>query len=285
MEIAVISGKGGTGKSSLTAAFASLSEKVVLADCDVDTANLYILFNPSLEEEEVFVTGQKAVIDEDVCTSCGLCIDYCRFDAICEKDGRVMIFETACDGCGLCNRVCPSEAIKMVDEDKSKMYSGSFRHGEMVYGRLAPGEENSGKLVNLVRAKAKKIASDYQLDILIDGPPGISCATISSITGVDKVIIVSEPSISGLHDMKRALEITDHFGLDTSVIINKYDINECLSTEIEDFCRTRDIPIVGKIPFNRLIVNAMVNCKTVIEWAPDADLSHIIKECFQKISS
>ena len=283
MEIAVISGKGGTGKSSLVAAFASLSEKVVLADCDVDAANLYILFDPSHDEEEVFVSGQKAVIEEDICTSCGLCINYCRFDAIGEKDGRVKIFETACDGCGLCEKVCPLEAIEMVNEDKSRMYSGSFRHGKMVYGRLAPGEENSGKLVNMVRAKAKKIAGDCQLDILIDGPPGIGCAAISAITGVDKVLIVTEPSVSGLHDMKRTLEITDYFGLGTSVIINKYDLNECLSSEIEHYCRNRDISIAGKIPFNRLMVDAMINCKSVVEFVPEDELTQIIKESFQTI--
>ena len=284
MEIAVISGKGGTGKSSLVAAFATLSEKVVLADCDVDAANLHILFDPSHEEETVFVSGQKAVIHEDKCNSCGVCIDYCRFDAIYEKDGRVVILDTVCDGCGLCARVCPLEAIEMEDENRSRMYSGFFRYGNMVYGRLAPGEENSGKLVNMVRAKAKEIAKGNQLNTLIDGPPGIGCAAISAITGVDRVIVVTEPSVSGLHDMKRALEITNHFGIDTFVIINKYDLNKCMSSEIERYCLNRHIPIIGKIPFDKLIVDAMVNCKTIVEWAPDAEITRTIKESFDKIT-
>ncbi|NLY25454.1 MAG: P-loop NTPase [Bacteroidales bacterium] len=284
MEIAIISGKGGTGKSSISAAFATLSEKVVLADCDVDAANLYLLFHPGHDEEQVFISGQKAVIDDDRCTSCGHCIDYCRFDAINLSDGKVVISETACDGCGLCARVCPFGAISMVDSDKSRMYAGSFRNGMMVYGRLSPGEENSGKLVNMVRSKAQSMAGEHQLDtIIIDGPPGIGCAAISTITGVDHVLIVTEPSVSALHDMKRALEITSSFHLTTSVIINKFDVNESLSDEIEHYCRNRDIPIVGKIPFDRLMVDAMVNCKTVIEWAPESEIATIIKAGFHTI--
>jgi len=154
----------------------------------------------------------------------------------------------------------------------------------MVYGRLSPGEENSGKLVNMVRSKAKSMASNHQLDtIIIDGPPGIGCAAISTITGVDHVVIVTEPSVSGLHDMKRALEIASIFNLATSVIINKFDLNEPLSDEIEHYCRNRGIPVVGKIPFDRFMVDAMVNCKTVVEWAPDSEIAHIIKESFHTI--
>ena len=209
MEIAVISGKGGTGKSSISAAFATLSEKVVLADCDVDAANLYILFNPTHEEERIFVSGQKAIIDYDKCRNCGSCLDSCRFGAISLSDGEIVISDILCDGCKLCSRICPFEAINMENEDKSRMYAGSFRNGKMVYGRLSPGEENSGKLVNMVRNKAKQLSKDHQLEtIIIDGPPGIGCSAISTITGVDHVVIVTEPTISGLHDMKRALEIT-----------------------------------------------------------------------------
>lgn len=284
MKIAIASGKGGTGKSSLSAAFATLSGQVVLADCDVDAANFYILFHPSHEEEEVFVTGQKAIID-DVCTSCGACVGYCRFDAISAPDGQIVISETACDGCGLCARICPFEAISMMDNDNSRMYAGSFRNGKMVYGRLSPGEENSGKLVNKVRSKAKLLARDHQLEnIIIDGPPGIGCAVISTITGVDQVIIVTEPSVSGLHDMKRAMEITSNFNLTTSVIINKYDLNERLSFDIECYCRSRHIPIAGKIPFDRLMVDAMLNCKTVIEWAPNSEITQIISESFRLVT-
>ncbi|MCB9071439.1 MAG: ATP-binding protein [Prevotellaceae bacterium] len=214
MEIAVISGKGGTGKSSISAAFATMQPNVVLTDCDVDAANLYILFNPTHEKEEVFVSAYKAVIDKTVCTDCGECIDYCRFDAIHDVGGEVLIDETACDGCKLCARVCPSEAISMIPEDKSRMYSGTFRNGKMVYGRLSPGEENSGRLVDMVREEAKNVAKANNLDtIIIDGPPGIGCSVISTITGVNKVVIVTEPTLSGLHDLKRTIEVVSKFRL------------------------------------------------------------------------
>ena len=285
MEIAVISGKGGTGKSSISAAFATLSEKVVLADCDVDAANLYILFNPTHEEEQIFVSGQKAVINKSLCTNCGQCIDYCRFDAISEINGEVIISETSCDGCRLCARVCPSEAISMVNEDKSRMYAGTFRNGKMVYGRLSPGEENSGKLVNMVRDKAKQLSKDHQLEtIIIDGPPGIGCSAISTITGIDHVVIVTEPTISGLHDMKRALEITSNFKLKTWVIVNKFDLNTDLTHEIEAYCQQKDISVAGKLPFDRLVVDAMVNCKSIVEFAPDSEVAKLIRENYKLIT-
>ncbi len=284
MEIAVISGKGGTGKSSISAAFATLSEQVVLADCDVDAANLYILFNPTHEEEQIFVSGQKAIIDKSICTNCGECIDFCRFDAISEINGDVLISETSCDGCKLCSRICPFEAINMVNEDKSRMYTGSFRNGKMVYGRLSPGEENSGKLVNMVRDKAKQLSKDHQLEtIIIDGPPGIGCSAISTITGVDHVVIVTEPTVSGLHDMKRALEITSNFKLKTWVIVNKFDLNTDLTYQIESYCQQRNISVVGKFPFDRLVVDAMVNCKSVIEFAPDSEVAKMIRESYSAI--
>jgi len=285
MEIAVISGKGGTGKSSISAAFATLSEKVVLADCDVDAANLYIIFNPTHEEEQVYLSGQKAVLDEDLCQNCGLCMDYCRFDAISMVDGKIVISETSCDGCKLCSRICPSQAISMVDEDRSRMYAGTFRNGKMVYGRLAPGEENSGKLVSMVRDKAKLIAKEHRLDtVIIDGPPGIGCAVIASITGTDHVLIVTEPTISGLHDLKRTMEITSKFNLKTWVIINKFDLNTDLSHQIEAYCQQANISVAGKYPFDRLVVDAMVNCKSIIEWAPDSDLAKMIQDSYNMIS-
>ena len=170
MEIAIISGKGGTGKSSISAAFATLNDNVVLADCDVDTANLYLLFNPTHEEEVVYIAGSKAVIDYSLCTKCQACIDFCRFDAISLRNDKIVISEISCDGCVLCSRICPENAIKMVANDKSRMYSGSFRNGKMVYGRLAPGEENSGKLVNMVREKAKQVSKENGLEtIILDG--------------------------------------------------------------------------------------------------------------------
>jgi len=286
METAIISGKGGTGKSSISAAFATIEDNVVLADCDVDAANLYILFNPSHEEEEVYIAGQKAVIDSTSCTNCGLCTDYCRFDAIFFSEGKTHINEISCDGCRLCCRICPQKAISMADNNKSRMYSGAFRNGRMVYGRLAPGEENSGKLVNLVREKARKISGEYNLDkIIIDGPPGIGCSVISSITGTDNVVIVTEPSLSGLNDLKRALEITTKFNNTTWVIINKYDLNTDLSDIIESYCSEKKIRFAGKLGFDPMIVEAMVKCKSIIEYAPDSQISGEIKKIWNTINS
>lgn len=284
MEIAIISGKGGTGKSSISAAFATLNGKVVLADCDVDAANLYLLFNPSNEEEETYIAGKKAVIDYNVCTSCGICKDYCRFDAISLKAGKIVISEISCDGCILCSRICPENAINMISKDKSRMYSGTFRNGKMVYGRLAPGEENSGKLVNMVRDKAKILSEESGLEtIILDGPPGIGCPVISTITGVDKVVIVTEPTISGLHDMERTVGIVQKFSLPTYVIINKFDLNTSIMYQIEEWCKERNIVVAGKLPFDIKIVEAMVHGKSINEYKPDLKISKDIQEIWNKI--
>ena len=285
MEIAVISGKGGTGKSSISASYATMQPNVVLADCDVDAANLYILFNPIHEKEEVFVSVYKAVVDKDSCTNCGLCIDYCRFDAIHDVEGEVLIDETACDGCKLCSHVCPTEAISMIPEDKSRMYSGTFRNGKMVYGRLSPGEENSGRLVDMVREEAKNVAKANDLDtIIIDGPPGIGCSVISTITGVNKVVIVTEPTLSGLHDLKRTIEVVSKFRLTKTVIINKYDLNTEMANTIENYCKLQDVPVIAKLPFDKVVVDAMVNCKSVIEYAPDSVIAALLTEAYLKLN-
>lgn len=271
MELAIISGKGGTGKSSISAAFTSMQQPVMLADCDVDAANMFILFNPTHEEEQVYIGGEKAVIDYDRCNNCGLCISYCRFDAIKCVNNIVHILEEVCDGCKLCSRICPFEAISIVQNDKSRMYSGSFRYGKMVYGRLAPGEENSGKLVNIIRAKAREIAKKHNIEnIIIDGPPGIGCAVVSTITGTDHTLIVTEPSASALHDLKRTIDICNKFNLKIWVTINKADINPDMTEHIIQYCKENNIAIAGLIPFNKSVVEAMVQCKTIMEYRPES---------------
>lgn len=284
MEIAIISGKGGTGKSSISAAFATIGDEVVLVDCDVDAANLYLLFNPVNEEESAFVSGHKAVIDYDLCTSCGLCMNYCRFDAISEGEGRIIISEISCDGCFLCSRICPEKAITMVANDKSMLYAGSFRNGRIVYGRLAPAEENSGKLVNVVREKAKQTAAKYLLDtVILDGPPGIGCPVISTITGVDKVIVVTEPTLSGLSDLKRAIEVVQKFTIPSFVIINKYDLNQAISMQIEDWCIQNNVIVAGRLPFDRQITEAMIEAKSIIEFNPESEISKKIITIWNRI--
>ncbi|MFO8067472.1 MAG: ATP-binding protein [Bacteroidales bacterium] len=279
MEIAVISGKGGTGKSSITAALATMQKDIVLVDCDVDAANLHLLFNPYNLDEQVYVGGQKAVINYDLCTACELCVKHCRFNAISVLDSKVIINENNCDGCKLCSRICPENAINIVDNDKSRMFSGDFRKGKMVFGRLAPGEENSGKLVNLVREKAKDISKSQNINtILIDGPPGIGCPVISTITGVDKVIVVTEPSISGFHDFKRVLEIILKFDLQASVVINKCDLNTHVASMIKDHCLVNNVKVIGEIPYDQLLVDSMVNCKSIYEYAPESETTALILE-------
>lgn len=286
MEIAVISGKGGTGKSSIAAAFATINKNVVLADCDVDAANQYLIFQPEKRIEKTYISGFTALIDYNKCTSCGTCIDYCRFDAISLIDDKVLIDNVSCDGCKLCSRICPAEAIEMIQDDKSRLYAGTFRNGQMVYGRLSPGEENSGKLVDMVRDEAKNIQKEFGLnDIILDGPPGIGCPVISTITGVDRIVIVTEPTLSGLHDLKRTLEMVQKFRIRTFVIINKSDLNKLMTEQIEQYCTEKNIIVVGKIPFDSLFTEAMVECLSIIEKAPNSPISLLIISSFNYIKS
>lgn len=283
-EIVILSGKGGTGKTSLSAAFATLNSHTIVADCDVDAANLYLILNPVKYFEKNFTTGQKAVIEYTTCTNCGLCIDYCRFDSISFKGEKVTISEISCDGCKLCSRICPSQSIQMIPSDKSRWYKGIYRNGKMVHARLAPWEENSGKLVNVVRENSRKMAQETGWEtIIIDGPPGTGCPVISSVTGTNKAIIVTEPTNSGFHDMKRVLEITANFKVKSYVVINKYDLNEHISNKIESWCVENDKPVIGKIAFDVEIVTAMINCQSITEWKPQSETSKEIIRIWKQV--
>ena len=285
-EIAVISGKGGTGKSSVTAAFATLNgNRVVLADCDVDAANLHIIMEPEIEFSDIYVSGEKAVIDYDKCSICGVCQEYCRFNAISFTDGKYLIDDISCDGCRLCERVCPAKAISMEKSDKSRMHSGTFRNGKMVYGRLEPGEENSGKLVAMVRNKCREIADESDIEtILIDSPPGIGCSVISSISGVNYVLVVTEPSLSAKSDLDRTLELLENYDVKKGVVINKYDLSYEITDKVVDFCNSRGVELIGKIPFDPEVVEAMVNRKSVAEWNPHSKVSKEIINIWEKIT-
>lgn len=283
-EIVILSGKGGTGKTSLSAAFATLNSNTIVADCDVDAANMYLILQPVNYYQRNFTTGYKAFVESSTCSQCGLCVRYCRFDAIAYVNGKINISETSCDGCKLCSRICPTGSIYMIPSDKSHWYIGNYRNGKIVHARLAPGEENSGKLVNVVRKNALKVAMETGWDtIIIDGPPGLGCPVISSVTGTNKAIIVTEPSNSGFHDMKRVLEITANFKVRTYVVINKYDLNESISAQIENWCMKNNIPVVGRIPFDEQIVEAMVQCKSIIEWSPRSEASNVIRSIYKEI--
>lgn len=285
MEIAIVSGKGGTGKSCISAAFAAVAKQVVLADCDVDAANQYLLFNPGHGEEHTYVSGHTAQINYDICDDCGICLDHCAFDAISAENGRMVINPILCDGCFLCSRVCPVEAISMIPNDRSKMYAGDFRYGKMAYGRLAPGEENSGRLVQMVREKAAELAEKSGIStIILDGPPGIGCPVSSTITGTDKVVMVTEPTLSGFSDLKRVADMVSHYKIKRYVIINKYDLNPELTKQMADWCRSQQITIAGYLPFDEAVVKAMVNLMTVTEYDPGSEISQLLVQVWNNLN-
>jgi len=280
----ILSGKGGTGKTSISAAFATMHPNTVVADCDVDAANMHLILQPENHHDGTMVTGYKARIVQDKCTSCGACMEFCTFNAISLCDGVYSISEAACDGCLLCWRLCGTEAIELVKSDKSRWFIGDYRCGKLVHARLQPGEENSGKLVSMVRDMAKSYAQDVGIDaVIIDGPPGTGCPAISSVTGASKALIVTEPTRSGFHDMKRVIELTMSFKVATSVLINKCDLNADVTAEIEQWCLQSGIPVLGKIAFDRQMVDAMLQCKSIVEYAPESETSKIINRVYNEL--
>lgn len=284
-EITILSGKGGTGKTSITAAFASVSNKTVLCDNDVDASDLHLILHPVILEENIFYSKYIATIDTGICTNCGICISLCNFDAIDLFYEKYVINPFKCEGCKLCERACPQHAVSTHLSDNNFWYKSNTRFGPMVHAKMGPGEENSGKLVSLIRTRAKQIASDLQSDILLnDGPPGVGCTAISSITGTNHVIIVTEPTKSGLHDASRIVELADSFNVPISVIINKYDMNLDVCNDVEDFFKSKGIEIVCKLPFDEKLVESMVEGKSIIEYAPEAEISQLLAKAWNKIT-
>ena len=263
MQLTVISGKGGTGKTTLTAAFASLAKGKVLADCDVDAADLHLILNPTVKRRESFSGGRSPVVDAEKCTKCGICTEVCRFDAI--EDGEVDLI--ACDHCGLCVYACPENAITLEEDFNGEWYVSETDYGPMVHARLGMGEENSGKLVTVVRKEASEIAKERNLNlVIIDGPPGIGCPVISSIAGVDLVLVVVEPTLSGIHDMERILGLANHFKIPALACINKYDINLVNTKKIQDYCERNGVEVLGMIPFDSKVIDALVQRKSIVEY-------------------
>jgi len=262
-QIVVISGKGGTGKTVITASFAALADKKVLADCDVDAADLHLLLQPDVLQRSEFKSGVTAFIDKDVCVECGRCRELCRFNAINED---FIVDPISCEGCAFCHYVCPVEAVEMKENIAGEWFVSNTRFGTMVHAKLGVAQENSGKLVSLVRKKAKELAEKEEGEwIIIDGSPGIGCPVIASLSGVDCALVVTEPTLSGLHDAVRVIEVARHFGILTKVVINKYDLNPDMSEQIIDACSKNDAEVIGKIGFNKAVVNAMIQGKTIIE--------------------
>ncbi len=264
-ELVVISGKGGTGKTSMVASFAALANGTVLADCDVDAADLHLLLEPRIGHREEFRSSKSAVIDEERCVQCQKCRELCRYQAIRED---FVVDKIACEGCGVCVYFCPEEAIELRENLSGEWFISETRFGPLVHARLGIAEENSGKLVAVVRKHAKLLAEQKDLDlILVDGAPGIGCPVISSITGADAVLVVTEPTLSGIHDMSRVVDLAGHFSILTFICVNKFDLNLELTGQVDDYCKRRQLKLLGKIPYDPVVTKAMVQGKTVVEYS------------------
>ncbi len=284
-EIVIISGKGGTGKTSLVAAFAQLSKtELVVADCDVDAADLYLLMHPDFRLEQAFLSGEKAQLDQNGCDQCGLCQAACRFEAIELRAEQYTINALDCEGCGYCARVCPTGAISMVEQKAGDWYRSTTRFGgAMVHARLGIAAENSGKLVSLVKNEARKLAQRKGLEtILVDGSPGIGCPVISSLSGADLAILVTEPTISGFHDLKRVRRLVEKFHIRIGCIINKFDLNPEITDQIQDWLDRESISLVARLPYSDVFTEAMTRGQTAIEYS-NGTLSQSIRNSWDAI--
>jgi MinD superfamily P-loop ATPase len=267
-KITVISGKGGTGKTVLTASFASLSRSRILVDCDVDAADLHLLVHPTLREKHQFTQGSTASIDQDFCTECGRCREVCRFSAIAE-DYRVD--PVSCEGCWLCCRICPAAAIDMKEDTAGEWYISETAYGTLVHARLAIAGENSGKLVTTIKKAAEEIAREEGCDYMIlDGPPGIGCPVSATLSGTDVALVVTEPTLSGIHDMERVFELAAHFNMETAVVINKFDLHRKNTDAISSVCERRGVSIAGRIPFSLTVSESIIRMVPAVEYCEPA---------------
>jgi MinD superfamily P-loop ATPase len=283
-QLVVVSGKGGTGKTVLSASFAALAENAVLADLDVDAANLHLLVRPDVLERHAFAGGKKARVEPRSCTSCGRCLPVCRFDAITEdRAGKAVIDPLACEGCGLCFHVCDVSAIEMETRVVGEWFVSSTRFGPFVHARLGVAQENSGKLVTAVRKKAREVGEREGRPLLImDGSPGIGCPVIASLSGTDLALIVTEPTLSGLHDLERVADLAGHFGIKTACAINKYDINAAQSERIEAWCGGRDIVLAGKVPFDASVPESIARGVPLVEHSTGAAAA-AVRDLWEKV--
>lgn len=281
-ELLVISGKGGSGKTSLLASFALLAENAVLADCDVDAADLHLILAPHVESDAPFAAGREAVIRPDDCTGCGKCADVCRFDAVRTKNERYAVDPLACEGCGVCVRACPVNAIDFPEAESGRQTMSSTRAGPMAHARLYPGGENSGKLVSAVREAAKKRAEAEGKDLLlVDGPPGVGCPVIASLAGVDLALVVTEPTPSGTHDLLRVLDLTRHFGIRSAVCINKWDLHAGEADRIEALATERGAASVGRVGYGPGFTQAQLQGKAIVE-IDDAEQAGAVRSVWER---
>lgn len=286
-EITILSGKGGTGKTTLTAALSSIAENTVFCDNDVDAANLHLILEPKVKEEHIFDSGRVVTVNKEKCNDCRICLDYCRFNAIdYDEEEQIQINIFQCEGCRLCERICPMNAITSVKNKNNYWYVSDTRFGTLVHAKMGPGEENSGKLVTQIRKKSAEIARNTSAGFIInDGPPGIGCPVISALTGTNKVLIVIEPTLSSFYDAKRLVDLIHMFKIQTYAVINKYDINKEVTRNIEKYLQENNIPVIGKIPFNTDLVKAMIFRKTIVEYKPESEITGIIRNIWQKINT
>lgn len=280
-ELVIVSGKGGTGKTTLTASFAALSYDKVMADCDVDAADLHLLLKPNILKTEKFISSQVAVIDQESCLACDICRDVCRFDAISED---YVVNPMDCEGCRLCERMCPIEVIHMEKQENGKWHIADTEFGPMVFAQLGVAEENSGQLVSLVRKEAQKLAKEKNLNyIIIDGPPGVGCPVNSAITGAQLAIIVTEPTMSGIHDLKRILELTKQFRVPALVVVNKFDLNLENTREIKSYCKKQQVELIGEIPFDSSVIEALKAGEIVVRFSGDGKISEIVTDIWKRV--
>ena len=280
-QLTVLSGKGGTGKTTITAALAVLAKRAVVADCDVDAPNLHMLLHPEILEAREFRGSKIAVIDQTKCVKCGVCRERCRFDAI-TQDFAVDPF--SCEGCGVCTIVCPVNAVSLTERISGYAYISKIKYGFMVHALLNPGEANSGKLVTMVRQNAKLLAEKEGLNlIIIDGPPGIGCPVIASVAGIDVALVVAEPTMSGIHDLERAIQLLKHFNVRSFACVNMYDVNKDNAYRISRFCEENGVEVVGNIPFNSVVTEAMVNGRAIVEYSPDCDVAEEIAAIWDRL--
>ncbi|MBN1435963.1 MAG: ATP-binding protein [Sedimentisphaerales bacterium] len=289
-ELVIISGKGGTGKTSIVASFAALAQNKVLADCDVDAADLHLVLDPKIQHTEDFSGGKRAEIKSETCVNCGACYQACRFEAVKKTKApdsvtgyNFTIDPISCEGCGVCVRVCPVDAVKFEPALNGHCYRCQTRHGPLVHAKLGIAEENSGKLVTLVRDSAKKIAEEQNLDlIIIDGSPGIGCPVIASITAANLTLIVTEPTQSGLHDLERVAALTKHFGIQTLICVNKWDLNPDVTNQIEQLAQKNNLTVAGKVRYDNTITQAQIKKLSAVEYTSNG-AAQDIKELWNNV--
>ncbi len=289
-QLVILSGKGGTGKTSITGAFAALAENAVLVDCDVDAADLHLIVLPEILERHDFSASEKAEIIQDRCIQCGICYECCEFDAIIKDesypDAALPVYTVdplSCEGCAVCSYICLDKAVTMKPAVSGEWYRSDTRFGPMVHGRLGIAEANSGKLVALLREAARRIADDQNRDmIIIDGPPGIGCPAIASLTGADYVLLVTEPTLPALHDLTRIAGLIRHFHFTAGICINKCDINASVADQIDNFSRDNGFEILGRLPYDIIVTKAQVAARTVIEYT-DGDISRNMRSLWTNV--